>query len=289
MNKQMRKKDNKITGYLMMVLLGALAAINYIMFVFPNNFAPAGVDGVCTMIQYLFHFNIGYLALIINIPLLIVGAFILNVEYTIKSTVYIISFSIVSLLPEFVDVSRFLYHTETGSSAVLAPLAGGVIRGLIYAYTIKHGGSSGGIDVIAAIIHKYKPHMNLMNIIFFQNMLVAFMAYFVYGFTIEPVICSIFYAYLASAVSNHVQAGKKESVRFEVITCEAERLCEDIMITLQQTATILPARGAYSAKEKKMVVCVTEKRNVPILEKILNNYTDAVTFESVIQNSLYHL
>ena len=110
---------------------------------------------------------------IINIPLLIVGAFILNVEYIIKSVIYIISFSLVSLLPEFVNVSRFLYHTETGSSVVLAPLAGGEIRGLIYAYTIKFGGSSGGIDVIAEIIHKYKPHINLMNIIFGQNMLVA--------------------------------------------------------------------------------------------------------------------
>lgn len=58
---------------------------------------------------------------------------------------------------------------------------------------------------------------------------------------------------MASAVSKYVQAEKKESVRFEIITCEAERLCEDIMIILKQTATILSARGAYSAKEKKTV------------------------------------
>ena len=280
--------NKKITGYLMMVLLGALAAVNYMVFVFPNNFAPAGVDGVCTMIQYLLDFNIGYLALMVNVPLLIVGAFILNVDYTVKSVIYIVSFSLVSLLPEFVDISRFVYFTANGTSTVLAPLAGGVVRGLIYAYTIKHGGSSGGIDVIAAIVHKYKPHLDLMNVIFFQNLLVACMAYFVYGFTLEPVICTIFYSFVTSTVSKRTQAAKNGSVRFEIITAHPERLCEDIVKELDQTATVLTARGVYSDEEKKMVVCVTKKHNVPILEKILEGYDDAVTFESAVLRTLHH-
>jgi uncharacterized membrane-anchored protein YitT (DUF2179 family) len=280
------EKWKKVGSYAVMLLLGMIAAFNYAVFVFPNDFAPSGVDGVCTMIQYLLGTNIGYLALIVNVPLLVAGACLLSVEFTVKSILYIGSFSLTSILIEIVDISAFVYHTDAGS-VVLAPVAGGVVRGLLYVFTIKNGGSSGGIDVIAEIVHKFKPHFNLMNVIFAINCGVAAMAYFVYGFTLEPVLCSVLYSFVTSTVSNRVQAGKKESVRFEMITSQGGELCAEIARVLRQTATVVQARGAYSGSDKQMVICVTEKKNVPVLEKILQSYPDSVTFESVIQNSIF--
>ncbi len=199
------EKMKKVGSYAVMLLLGFIAAFNYAIFVFPNDFAPAGVDGVCTMIQYLLGTNIGYLSLMVNVPLLIAGAIFLSVEFTVKSVLFIFSFSLTSIWIEWIDISAFAYHTEAGS-VVLAPLAGGVVRGLLYVFTIKNGGSSGGIDIIAEIIHKFKPKYNLMNVIFCINCGVAAMAYFVYGFSLEPVLCSILYAFVTSTVSKRIMA-----------------------------------------------------------------------------------
>ena len=61
----------KLLSYLVVVGLALACALNYQLFVFPNRFAPAGLNGLCTMIQYLFHISVGYMSLLINIPLAI--------------------------------------------------------------------------------------------------------------------------------------------------------------------------------------------------------------------------
>ena len=63
------------SAHLVIIALALLCAIpNYQLFIFPNRFAPAGLNGICTMIQYVFHINVGYMSLLINIPLALLVA-----------------------------------------------------------------------------------------------------------------------------------------------------------------------------------------------------------------------
>ena len=87
----------KIFTILIVILFSSLSALNYAIFIFPNSFAPSGVDGICTMIQDVSGINIGYLSLILNIPLVILAFFFLNRDFALKSTIYVISFSLVSI------------------------------------------------------------------------------------------------------------------------------------------------------------------------------------------------
>ena len=76
------KKTTELTA---ISLLAALSALNYNIFVFPNSFAPAGIDGICTMIQDTTQISIGYLSLIVNIPLIIISFIFLNKDFAIKT------------------------------------------------------------------------------------------------------------------------------------------------------------------------------------------------------------
>ncbi len=285
MGEKCMKKYKECMAYAALVLISGLAALNYKIFVFPNSFAPAGVDGICTMIQHLTNTNMGYLALAVNVPLVVVGYFIVDKSFVRKTAVYTVAFSASTVLLSHIDLSSFLYYTDTGTSIVLAPIAAGVIRGLLYAVTLRLGGSGGGVDIPAAIVKRYKPHYDLMNIIFAFNMAIALSAYFVYGFQPEPVICSIIYSFVTSMVSKSVAATRKESVRFEIITKEAESLCSEISRQLGIASTVIDAKGGYSGGDQKMVICVTDKESVPKLEKILQKFHGAVTFESTITAS----
>ncbi len=271
--------------YFLLILLSGLAALNYKIFVFPNSFAPAGVDGICTMIQHLTGTSMGYLALLVNLPLLIGAYFIVDKDFVWKTGAYTLSFSLFTVILSYIDLSSFLYYTDTGTSIVLAPIAAGVIRGMLYAVTLKLGGSGGGVDIIAAIVKHYKPHLNLMNIIFALNVAVALSAYFVYDFKPEPVICSIIYSFVTSIVSKSIEATKKENIRFDIITKDADKLCNDISNILGLSSTVIDAKGGFSGNDEKMVICVTDKESVPKLESILKNYSGAVAFESTITSS----
>ncbi len=274
-----------ISSYSALIIISIIAALNYKIFVFPNSFAPAGVDGICTMIQYITKTNMGYLSLAINAPLLIFAFFIVDKSFIKRTAAYTLSFSFFTIALNYIDISDFLYQTDSGTSIVLAPIAAGVIRGLLYVVTLKLGASGGGVDIIAAVVKKYNPHFELMNIIFALNAIVALSAYFVYGFKPEPVICSIIYSFVVSTVTKSISAAEKKSIRFEIITENADSLCREISEKLGLTSTVIDARGAYSGFEKKMVICVTDKESVPKLEMILKQYKGAISFESVITAS----
>lgn len=277
----------KTSEYLAVMLLAVLAAVNYTIFVFPNSFAPSGVDGVCTMIQDVTKVSMGYLSLVVNIPLLILAYIFLSREFAIKNTVFVVTFSVAIVYLRSSFIAALAYHTDSGTSIVLAPIAAGVIRGVLYVLTLRLCASSGGVDIIAALVKKKIPHYNFMNIIFFINMIIAISAYFVYGFRIEPVICSIVYAFVTSTVTKHIQSSGNENVKFEIITPDAQKLYSEISEKLGLPATVMDARGAYSGTDKKMVMCVTDKKQAPLLEYIIYEFPDTVVFKSTVNMSLH--
>jgi len=282
------KRAHHIFQYVSICLLACTSALNYAIFIFPNRFAPAGIDGICTMLQDLSGINIGYFSLLVNIPLIILALAKLNRDYAVKSTVFILVFSSFSTLLGRLDISAFLFHTETSTSVVLAPVAAGVIRGIIYAITIRLNGSSGGIDIVAALIHRKAPHFNLMNIIFAMNIGVAICSYFVYGNHLEPVICGILYFYITSHTSTHIQSSRKENTKIEIITSDAELLYQEITRSLPISATILDSHGAYSGSANKMIVCIAKKKYLPQIKDTVTAFPDAIYFVSMVADSNAH-
>lgn len=273
---------------LSIILLAALSALNYAIFIFPNQFAPAGLDGLCTMFQDITGINIGYASLVINAPLLIVACIKLDKDYAVKNIAFILSFSVSSAVLGKLDLSAFHFYTETSTSVVLAPVVAGAIRGIIYAATLGLNGASGGIDIIAALVRKKYPHFNLMNTIFGINMFVVICSYFVYGNQLVPVVCGIIYFYITSQTSNHIQLSKKENAKIEIITQNYEQLCAEITEKLHLSATVLHSHGAYSKNNNKMIVCITQKKYLPLIKDLVKQFPDAVYFVSIVNESNTH-
>lgn len=271
----------KYLKLLLIMAFAACSALNYAIFVFPNNFAPSGIDGICTMIQDTANINIGYLSLIVNIPLIVLSFIFLNKDFAVKSTLYILSFSLASIIYSKMDLSRFYYLTITGTSAILSPVVAGTIRGFLYYITLKLNASSGGIDIISALVKKKRPYLNLMSIIFIFNMFIALCSYFVYDMQLEPVICSILYAFITTIVTTSVQKNKNENIKYEIITPSINELYAELSEKFQQSATIIDARGAYSGTSNKMLVCVVDKKKSPYIEEILLKHPECVVFKTI--------
>ena len=276
----------KIFLYLSIILLAFLSAFNYSVFIFPNHFAPAGIDGIFTMLQDITQLNMGYFSLLANIPLLIVAFFVLNRAFSLRTTIYVLTFSLSIIFMKHIGISAFGYQTNTGTSIILAPIAAGVIRGILYALTLKLNASSSGVDIIAALVKHKKPHLDLMHVIFIFNVFVALSSYFVYGFKPEPVICSMLYTFITSSVSSHLRSTKNKTVKYEIITQDAETLCADITSKLHLTATILHANGAYSGTNTNIVLCVVPQNKAPFFEDFLLQHPESIVFKSEVNRTL---
>ena len=266
------KGMKKVLTYGVIMIIAFICALNYEMFIFPNRFAPAGLNGICTMIQHITGINIGYLSLLINVPLAIWVYLQVSKPLAIRSMVYVVTFSVSAVILDYVDLSAFVYYTENGNSAILGPLVAGIIFGGCYALLLKASAYSGGTDFIAAIIHKFYPEKSVFFLIFSMNVVVAIASYFVYDYQIEPVILCILYSFMSSTVSERLTKNGRSAVRFEIITDYPEEISNAIINKLHHSATLIPGRGMYLNKEVSMLFVVVNNSQVTKLAQICRQY-----------------
>lgn len=272
----------KVLTYLVIVAIAIVGALNYQLFVFPNRFAPAGLNGICTMIQHLSGISVGYLSLLINIPLAIAVFIKVSKPLALRSMTYVLVFSASLVLLDYVDLSSFAYATENGTSTILGPLVAGVITGACYSLLVRGGALTGGMDFVASLIHKKNPHTNLYWVLFILNCSVAGISYFVYGFQVEPVILCILYSFLSSMVSDKVGKNGRSAVRFEIITEDPQFISDAIINQLHHSATLLPGKGIYKGKETSVLVCIVNKTQVATLSAILRSCPNTFAITSQV-------
>lgn len=268
----------KAWTYLVVVFVALVAAVNYELFVFPNQFAPSGINGICTMIQHVFGISVGYLSMLINIPLAIAVYLKVSKPLAIRSMVYVVTFSVALVALDYADLSQFAY--SSGFSAILGPLVAGIIAGSCNAWLLQASAYTGGTDFVAALIHKKNPEQSILGLIFVMNVIVAVASYFVYGYQIEPVILCILYAFASNTVSQQQVKSGRSATRFEIITDYPEELAQEIITRLHHSATLIPAKGMYSGEEKNLVVCVVNNTQVAKLSAIINSYPNTFAIMS---------
>lgn len=265
----------KILTYLLIVAMALLCAVNYQLFVFPNSFAPAGLNGICTMIQHVFGISIGYLNLLINIPLAIAVYFIVSHRQALRSLTYAVAFSLFTLILEKVDLSAFAYATDNGTSTILGPLVAGLITGFASGMMFPTGANTGGTEFISAMIHKKHPQVNFFWVTFALNVSVAGLSYFVYDFKMEPVLLCIMYSFLSSTVRDRMSQNSRSAVRFEIVTKHPEELSQAIIENLHHSTTLIPAKGMYRGQPTNVLICVVNKTQVSELLSIIRSFPNS--------------
>ena len=282
----MRRREpitmRKVFTYAIILLLAFGNAVSYHLFVFPNRFAPSGLNGLCTIIQELLGLNVGYLSLIINIPLALVVFRLVNRKLAFRSMVYVLVFSAMLVVLEKVDLSNFAYSTDNGTSTILGPLVAGIISGFVYGILVKCSAYTGGMDYVASLVRIKRPDLNFFYVTFVINVAVAFISYFVYGYQIEPVLLCILYSFMSSTVSDNMLKSGRSAIRFEIITDTPEELSQAIIEKLHRSATLIPATGMYSGQEKNILICVINKSQIAALSKIIRNHPNSFAIMSSV-------
>lgn len=261
-------------------------AFSYKLFIFPNQFAPAGVGGIATMVQHVFKFNAGYLNLLINLPILAIAWKLVNREFVIKTFFFTLCFSGGLMVLDLFDFSKFIYQTENGTSKILAPVAAAAVNGALYGFCLRCHGSSGGTDVVSFCIRHYHPEYNVTWITFTINAIIAGTSYFVYGYKFEPVICCIVYCFVVTMMGNKVLQGSKSALKFEIITQHPKELSDDLMKNLNRGVTLLSAEGGYTHQQKSLVICIVNKHQIADIQAIISKYPGSFAYITSVSETL---
>lgn len=262
------------TTGLVLVIAGFVRAVSVHSFVNPNNFAPGGVSGLSVMLYYLTKVNSGIYLFATNLPLLIVAFIFIRFSFAIKTTVSLLVSSGFLLLFE---KTNFYSYTE---SPILAAVAGGLLSGVAVAFMFYTGGSSGGTDIIATIIHEKFRSAGVSWFIFALDSVVVFASFFVYDMRLTPVLLALVNMFCSARMCDFILSGAKSAVKFEVITPHPERLTAELLGSLHRGVTALQATGMYANSEKTLIICVVRRRQIGQFQRIIKKYPDTFAYLS---------
>ena len=257
------------------VLAGLIVSVAYYFFQNSNGFAPGGVGGLATITYHLLDYKVSWALLMIafNIPIFLLVSIFVNKKLGLYLVLYMV---VQSLGTELFRLLGWKPYCEANNGEdfeiVFACIATGVISGLGFSLMLKRFGASGGTYAISALIKRFKPATNIAYVSFLMGTSVVFIAFFVYGMKITPVICTLLNLFVANVMVDYVLSGVRSGYKFEIVTDKPEEISAVLMEELGHGVTEIRVLGMYSHTEKYMLVCIIRKKQVGKMMKIIQKY-----------------
>jgi uncharacterized membrane-anchored protein YitT (DUF2179 family) len=247
-------------------------------FVFTANFAPAGIDGVATMLQAKTNVSAGIYSLAINLPLLIVAWFVLKRKYVIYTILFSIVSSFLLVLFEVLEIPQ--YANEILSEKLVSAVFSGIILGFRTGIMLKIGASTGGVDVVASIIQKKKTYRNIERIIALICYLIIGISFFVYNRDFNSLLLAIIQMFVFEKATTVVMKDTRNAVEFKIVTKSPELIKNDIIYNLKHGATLVESRGMFTNEGSSIILSVVNIRQIPEFLELIKKYPDTFVYYS---------
>lgn len=276
-----------IWGYSKIILSAIALAFVYYIFIITNQFAPAGLNGIATMIQYKTGFSISYMSLLINIPLSILSYFLVQKTFAVKTLLFSCVYSFAFLFLQHSNLT-FIQYNALGHDTIYPVILSGVFSGVVYGICFRNNASTGGTDIISRYINKIKPESNFFAVTFILNGFVAIASIFIYSEDVlnyKPVALCIIYCFISTFVGNLLLKSTKTAYKFTVITSHKEEFIADIQEHLQHGCTEIEAIGTYTNQKKTILICIINKHQLNDFQKIISKYDDTFSYFEIVNET----
>ena len=262
------KAVKNLKNYVILTAAAVIYAVAISLFLDPNNIAPGGVTGISILVNRFTKIPTGTVNMMINIPIVLLGFWRFGWRF-ICSTMYVLA-----LITIFIN-SLAVYGAVT-DDLLIAAVLGGALIGVALALVFKAGATTGGIDIIVTVVRTKRRHIKT-NILFlaFDSMVILA------SWMVFQDLTVAFYAGIAvitdSIGMDKILYGADEAKMIFVICDQPEQVKQRLFGELDLTATIIPAKGAYTNAPKEMLMIVTRKQVYPKLEEVVKD-EDASAF-----------
>ena len=226
----------------------------------PNALAPGGVTGIAVILNRATNVATGTWIFLINVPILIVGMWKFGIRF-ILSTAYAtfaVSF-FTNLLNRIGPVTEDLF---------LAAVAGGSLMAVALGLVFKTGATTGGMDIVIKLLRLKFPHMKTGSLFLITDAAVVILSAFAFK-DIEVAMYAGIVVVINSVLLDVVLYGRDGAKLIFIISDHHEAITKRILEEMDIGVTYISGQGAYSGKEKSVIMCVMRKQLSPMAEEII--------------------
>lgn len=251
--------------YLMIALGMVLYGIGWTLFLLPNDITTGGVPGIASIIYFATGFPVQYTYFAINAILLLLSLKILGFKFSIK-TIFAV-FTLTFFLSVIQELAKgvVLIHNQPFMACVLGASFCGTGIGIAF----TSNGSTGGTDIIAAVINKYKD-ITLGRVMLICDIIIITSSYFVLK-DWEKVVYGFVTLYICSFVLDQVVNSARQSVQFFIISSKYEEIGRRINEYPHRGVTVINATGFYTGKEQNMIFVLAKRRESTIIFRLIKD------------------
>ncbi len=262
MEKKRRTPYIVLKEYLIISIGLLLYALGWSTFLIPNNLVGGGVTGISAIILYSTGFPISYSYIIINGVLVLIALKVLGKQFGVKTVYAILIVSLFfKIIPGLIP-AELIQDISIGNGKLLSAIMGGVCSGVGIAITFTQGGSSGGTDIIALMISKYRNISPGKLILYCDIIIIASSMLIPDGSSLGEKLAVVIYGYILITVSSYtidlVLSGARQSIQIFIFSKQYEEIAERIT-AIGRGVTVIDAMGWFT-KEKGKVLMVIVRR-----------------------------
>ena len=244
------------------IAAGMLIAIGINNFALSGEFSVAGFTGLSIVMYHLWGIPVGWGTVLLNIPTILICYRFLGKEFYLKSlkTVLISSF-----LTDYVAVLIPQYH----GSPLIACICAGTLSGAGFAFVFMRDSSTGGQDFITMSIKRKNPHIAIGVISFFLDMVTILIDTVTVFHSWDNMAYGLIMTYIISKVIDKIMYGVDAGKVTLIVTEKGKAMCEAIDKYAGRGATILKGTGAYTGRDKDVVICACNNKEMYAIRRIM--------------------
>ena len=262
-NKEKAKKIAKfICRYIVITFAACIYAVGISMFLDPNNLAPGGLTGATVILTRIIPITLGTLIVIMNIPIMILGAWKFGARFTL-STLYTLVVS-----SAFMEIFERMGYVVTHDK-ILAALVGGTLMGAGMGLCLRMETTTGGIDIIIKVLRqKYRQVKSGEMYLIIDGLILAAAA--LYFKDIEVSMYAGVAIVISTYILDKVLYGSDEAKLVYIVSNKRKIIATRMMVELNMGVTLVEGKGAYNMENTEVIMCVMHKQNLTKVRNLVS-------------------
>ncbi len=259
---------NKVWGRVwkvFVIVLGAfIFGFVFQAFLLPNQIVSGGVTGIAMIINAFTHWPIGLMVIVMNIPLFLIAWKHFGLDFLLGSLLGM------GLSSAFVDLFALTDLVLT-RDPMLASIIGGVLKGTALGMIYYYGASTGGIDIAAKLVRQRYSQLNFGTVVLIMDVAII-LGYALIVKNYDSAMYSVIAMYVTTKVIDLVLYGLDNSCTCHIISEKSEAITRELTSGhMHRGVTILQGEGAYSHKQKHVILCVIKRSQIPELRRTIRS------------------